>query len=158
MMLAAVASLAAAAAPAANAAEGADPALEAYLDGKPIPLEDVGKYYCDDFDYPVINCSRTALLPQARGTLLAVLAGVDYVSIYDGGFYGGSMMHVSADYPSLLTIGWNDKISSFKGRNSETGQFTTDWFYGGSSWAFCCNSTVSSLGSWSNTFSALRRT
>ena len=34
----------------------------------------------------------------------------------------------------------------------------TDWLFGGSSWPFCCNSQVASLGSYDNTFSSVQRT
>jgi hypothetical protein len=130
----------------------------AYLDGRAIPLADVGRYYCDDFDYPAIRCSRSPLLPSVRGTVVSQLSSVTYVTIWDGSGFTGPFMNVSQDYASLLTIGWNDAVSSFKVRNSETGRFTSDWFYGGSSWWFCCNSTFSTLGAWNNTFSAVQRT
>jgi hypothetical protein len=89
---------------------------------------------------------------------MALLSGTEYVTVWDqAGFFGGSMS-ISQDYASLLTIGWNDRISSFKARNSQTGRFTVDWFFGGSSWPFCCNSQLSSLGAYDNTFSAVQRT
>ena len=150
--------IAATGAPSVVAAGDGDGELVAFLDGKPIPLGDVGRYYCDDFEYPVINCSKSVVVPTLRGTLAALVAGVDYVTIFDGAYYGGALMNLSQDYASLMTIGWNDKISSFKGRNSETGRFTTDWFFGGSTWSFCCNSMVPTLGTWNNTFSAVERT
>ena len=67
-------------------------------------------------------------------------------------------MHVSQDYSALATIGWNDRISSFKARNSETGAFFTDWFYSGSSWPFCCNTQQPTLNAYDNLFSSIRRT
>ena len=139
------------------AAEG-DPQLTATLDGKPIPLEDVGKYFCDDFSYPEIQCSRSRLLPDARVTLVTLLAAVDYVTIWDQANYGGAFMNVSQDYSALSVIGWNDRVSSFKGRNSQNGVFYVDWFYSGSFWAFCCNSQYASLGAYNNTFSSITRT
>ena len=135
-----------------------DPELHATLDGKPIPLEDVGKYDCDDFDYPEIRCSSSKLLFEARAVVVTTLTAVDYVTIWDGVGYSGASMNVSQDYPALSAIGWNDRISSFKARNSETGQFWTDWFYGGTWYAFCCNTQVSNLGAWSNIFSSILRT
>lgn len=144
--------------PGTTRAADADPELTATLDGKPIPLEDVGKYYCDDFSYPEIQCSSTKVIPDARATLVTLLTAVDYVTIYDGNAYSGAFMNVSQDYSALSLIGWNDRISSFKGRNSETGSFYVDWFYGGTPWAFCCNTQTSSLGSYNNTFSSIQRT
>jgi hypothetical protein len=135
-----------------------EPVLSAYLDGKPIPPTDASKYYCDDFSYPVIQCSRSPRLIEARATLVTLLASVDYVTIFDYTTYQGAWMHVSQDYAALLTIGWSDRISSFKGRNYESGRFWTDWFFSGSLWDFCCNQNVSSLGSYNNTFSSMHRT
>jgi hypothetical protein len=144
--------------PAAIRAADADPELTATLDGKPIPVEDVGKYYCDDFSYPEITCSSTKVIPGARATLVTLLTAVDYVTIYDGAAYTGAFMNVSQDYSALSLIGWNDRISSFRGRNSETGSFYVDWFYGGTAWAFCCNTQTANLGSYNNTFSSILRT
>jgi hypothetical protein len=135
-----------------------DASLVAYVDGREIPPSDVGKYFCDDFSYPVIRCSTHRLVIDLRATMVSLLTGVDYVTIYDLAGYSGSFMNVSNDYGALATIGWNDRISSFKGRNSETGRFWTDWFNGGISSSFCCNTTVSSLGIFDNAFSSMQRT
>lgn len=144
--------------PAHAVAADPEPELSATLDGKPIPVEDVGKYFCDDFDYPVIRCSSTRLLAGARTTAVTLLASIDYVTIFDQTNYGGAYMNVSQDYPALSAIGWNDRISSFRGRNSETGTFFNDWFYGGTWFAFCCNTGVPNLSSYNNTFSSIQRT
>jgi peptidase inhibitor family I36 len=143
--------------PAALAADP-EPDLTATLDGRPIPLEDVGKYYCDDFSYPEITCWSTRLPADARATVVTLLTAIDYVTIWDGTNYGGSFLNVSEDYSALALLGWNDRISSFKGRNSETGAFYTDWFYSGTVWAFCCNTQAPGLGAYNNTFSSIRRT
>jgi hypothetical protein len=135
-----------------------EPQLSATLDGRPIPLEDVGKYYCDDFAYPEIRCWSTRILADTRALAVTLLTSVDYVTVFDGTNFSGAFMNISQDYSLLSTIGWNDRISSFKARNSETGSFYTDWFYSGSFWAFCCNSQLSSLGSYNNAFSSIKRT
>ena len=149
---------AALAGPAPVRAAEADSALTATLDGRPIPLEDVGRYHCDDFSYPEIRCWSTRVLADSRALLVTLLTSVDYVTIYDLTGFGGASMNVSADYPALSSIGWNDRVSSFKSRNSETGTLFVDWFYGGSWYAFCCDTSVSSLGSFNNTFSSIQRT
>jgi hypothetical protein len=151
-------SIAGVAAPRPVMAGDSDQELTATLDGKPIPVEDVGKYNCDDFDYPHITCSSSRVVADTRATLVTLLTSIDYVTIYDLSNYGGASMNISADYATLSTIGWNDRISSFKARNSETGTFWTDWFYGGTFYAFCCNTQVANLGSYSNTFSSIQRT
>ena len=150
--------IAALAYPGATRAAEADPQLTATLDGRPIPLEDVGKYYCDDFSYPEIRCSSTRVIPEARAAAVTILATVDYVTIYDGGGYSGAYMNVSQDYSALAVIGWNDRISSFRGKNSEAGTFYVDWFYGGTAWSFCCNTQTANLGSYNNVFSSIKRT
>jgi hypothetical protein len=132
--------------------------LTAYLDGVAIPLEDVADYFCDDYAYPVISCSRSPLVVAARSTMFSLLSSVDYVTIYDGSAYSSSFMNVSQDYPVLALIGWSDRISSFKGRNIETGAFHTDWFNGGSTWSFCCNQQLGTLGGYNDTFSSMERT
>jgi len=144
--------------PAAGAEAAATPRLTAYLDGKPIPLADVSRYYCDDFDYPVIQCSVSPLVETAKTELSLLATSVDYVTIFDNSLYGGAWMNVSADYGVLALIGWNDRISSFKARNGETGRFFVDWLYSGSQWSFCCNTWQPSLGGYDNTFSSIQRT
>jgi len=144
--------------PTPTAAAEPDPELTATLDGKPIPLQDVGKYTCDDFSYPQIRCYSTRVLSDSRALLVTVLTSIDYATVYDLTSFTGASMNVSQDYATLSTIGWNDRISSFKGRNTETGTFFQDWFYSGSWYAFCCNTQVPNLGAYSNTFSSIKRT
>jgi hypothetical protein len=143
--------------PSGASGDESDSGLVAFVDGRPIPVSEVPRYYCDDFSYPVIRCSTRQVTVEARA-LVVLTTGVDYVTIYDQATYFGTFMHVSQDYGSLLSIGWNDKISSFKGRNSESGRFWTNWFNGGTSWSFCCNQNVGSLGNYNNTFSSMHRT
>ena len=146
--------------PLPTVAAGTDtgPPLSAYLDGKPIPLADVSKYFCDDFSYPEIQCSISPLITAARATVTNLLTSVDYVTVFDGTYFSGAWMNMSQDYSILATIGWNDRISSFKARNGETGTFYVDWFYNGSQWSFCCNTQQSSLGGYDNSFSSVQRT
>jgi hypothetical protein len=146
------------AAPPAASAGPPGPVVTARLDGKPIPVADIPRYYCDDFSFPVIECSVDDEAIDARLSAMLSVTAVVYVTIYDQPLFAGAFMHVSQDYSVLATIGWNDRISSFKGRNSETGSFNTDWFYGGTTWSFCCNSQVGSLNAYDNTFSSVRRT
>jgi hypothetical protein len=147
--------IAAAAFPAGTAAgdQAAETKLTADLDGRVIALSDVGRWFCHDFDYPRIHCfTKPADLETGVVTALATTA-VDYVTVYDLPNYAGSYMHVSEDYSVLSLLGWNDRISSFKGRNSQSGHLFLDWFYGGTAYAFCCNTNVGYLGSFDNTFS-----
>jgi hypothetical protein len=139
--------------------------ITADLDGTAIALVDVGKYHCYDFDVPVIHCFATAAaLERTLGRLSGghgqlALTATDYVVIYEHASYGGASMYLSQDYSALAAIGWNDRISSFRALNGETGSFHWDWFYGGgTSWDFCCNQNVSSLGIWNDNISSVNRT
>jgi hypothetical protein len=131
--------------------------LSADLDGKPIQLVEVGNWYCDDFSYPVIHCFRDPAELEARAASIEAVTAVDYVTVYDQTGFAGSYMHMSEDYTVLTLINWNDRISSLKGRNSQSGHFYVDWFFGGSKYGFCCNQQLTSLGSYDNAFSSVHR-
>lgn len=151
--------------PSALAGAVDDGPRSADLDGKPIALSSVALYHCHDLDVTVIHCFRRAAERDASienasaglGGALAV-AAVVYVTMYENASYGGASMAVSQDYDILATIGWNDRVSSYKGRNAETGRFYVDWFAGGISDSFCCNQWVSTLGSFNDAFSSVYRT
>jgi len=127
------------------------------LDGVPIDLEEVANWYCDDFSYPAIHCFRDPKNLEARRTSILATTAVTYVTIYDYTSFAGSYMHVSEDYTALVFLGWNDRISSYKARNSEDGHFYVDWYYGGTGYYFCCNQQASFLGSFDNQFSSVHR-
>lgn len=134
--------------------------MTADLEGRPIKLTDVSKYHCDDLDYPRIHCYRTESLRDASSAAgLAALAasGTAYVIVWENGSYSGNSLIISQDYTVLATLAWNDRISSFKVQNSQSGRFWTDWFYGGTFYGFCCNQTVPTLGSFNDTFSSVYR-
>lgn len=129
--------------------------LSADLDGHPINLVDVSKYYCHDFAYPRIHCfSRASDLTAAVAPTVAA-GSVTYVVVFDYTSWQGPYMYFSQDYTVLATIGWNDRISSYIGQNNQSGRFWTDWFFTGTSYTFCCNMSAASLGSFDNTFSSV---
>jgi hypothetical protein len=149
-------------APDATQDAAASTLLTADLDGRPIELAKVGTLHCHDFDYPRIHCFATqAALEDAVSTTLAGLAAAaattNYVVVFDGTFYSGPSMFISSDYSVLALVGWNDRISSFKGMNGESGTFYWDWFYGGSQWAFCCNQQATTMGSFNDNVSSVKR-
>lgn len=105
--------------------------VSATLDGTEITLARAGDLSCHDFDYPVIRCFQTPAAMNvdvarrlqklaASGGGLAVAVG--YVIIYEHATYSGATMALSADQPWLSSIGWNDRISSFKSIGA-TGRF-----------------------------------
>jgi hypothetical protein len=138
-------------------ATGPTSELTAELDGKPIKLVDVGNWYCHDFSYPVIQCFSDATVLEADAESIQATTAVDYVTVYEYTGFAGSYMHMSQDYTALIWIGWSDRISSLKGRNSQTSHFYVDWYYGGAIYAVCCNAQLTSLGSWDNVFSSVHR-
>lgn len=129
--------------------------LTADLDGKPIKLADVGKWYCHDFAYPVIHCFSNPNSLEASTKVALATADVTYVTVYEFTTYQGAYMHMSQDYSILALIGWNDRISSFVTENSAGGVFWTDWLYSGTRYSFCCYQAVGSLGSFNDTFSSV---
>jgi hypothetical protein len=64
------------------------------------------------------------------------IADVGWLTVYEHASYAGSAMGLSADQPWLSSIGWNDRISSFKSHgaagtfreNSPSGGFV--YFFG----------------------------
>jgi hypothetical protein len=130
--------------------------LHADVEGKSIALSDVGKYFCEDFSAPAIHCFSRAADLEASVEVVAA-AATNYVIVYEFQTYAGAYMYMSQDYSALVTIGWNDRISSYRALNSESGHFFTDWFYGGSGFGFCCNQQVPGLGVYDNTYSSVHR-
>jgi hypothetical protein len=134
-----------------------DPVMYADLDGKPIALVDVGKYYCHDFDFPAIHCFSDPKALESNSDVQAAASTVEFVTVYEYTTFQGAFMHMSQNYTVLATIGWNDRISSFVVKNSQSGNFYTDWFYGGTVYGWCCNQQLTGLGSYDNTFSSVYR-
>jgi hypothetical protein len=141
-----------------SAIPGDNQRIRADLDGaKEIRPADISRFYCHDFDFPEIHCFSTPELLEAAsgGGQEMLMAGVTYVTIYEHTSYAGSYMHVSENYDTLFWVGWNDRVSSFKAKNSQSGSFHTDWYGGGAPYSFCCNQTVASLGSYNDTFTSV---
>jgi hypothetical protein len=133
--------------------------VSAVLDGRPIDPDQVGDYYCHDFDYPIIRCYHSsAALDRAvadradaggQGTSAPNpngAAAVNYVRIFADASYGGVSMYLSNAYARLGDIGWNDRISSFKTLASAGGTFWQHTFGGGWGYPFCCLSGVTYVG------------
>jgi hypothetical protein len=138
--------------------------LRVDLDGRQINPRLTSRYYCHDLQFPAIHCSRTeaardASMQKAVVGAFATLSASDYVVIYDGPNFSGPSMVISQNYDALFTIGWNDRISSYRGVNSASGRLWTDWFGSGTLRTFCCNTLVSTLPSGlDNAFSSVYRT
>lgn len=139
------------------------PKVRADLEGRPIKASEIGSYYCHDFAFPEVHCFSTASELEAasasyEGLIATAIGPGDYVTVYSEPSYGGSYMHLSQNYDTLFWIGWNDRISSFKARNSARGTFWADWNGTGGRTDFCCNQTVAGLSSAvDNTFTSVYR-
>jgi hypothetical protein len=132
--------------------------LRADLNGKEIELVEVANFYCHDFDFPRIHCFTSLEELSSDSAVVRAVTATNYLAIFENMSYNGAAMYVSEDYTVLTWIGWNDRISSFKALNSQSGTFHTDWFYGGTRYNFCCNTQVSNLGSFNDSFSSVKRT
>jgi hypothetical protein len=125
--------------------------IAADLEGVPIAVEQIPDFFCHDRDYPTIHCFTSARRLEATlrgpgtGFAPAAVAAVDYVIVYSLTYYAGSYLYISQDYDTLALVGWNDRIRSYRGLNSELGRFWTDWFHGGTALDICCNAFVPSL-------------
>jgi len=129
--------------------------LRAELNGVPIELAKVGAYFCHDFAYPQIHCFTRASDLEAAAAPIVATSGVNWVAGFDFTSYQGPYMYFSQNYSVLATIGWNDRISSIIAVNNQSGRFWTDWFFSGTSYGFCCNQQIPSLGGFDNTFSSV---
>jgi hypothetical protein len=126
------------------------PKLVAMLGGERIPTTQVGRYHCHDFDYPIIRCFRTAARVEravdAKLSGVSPAAGLNYVRVFEHVSYDGESMYISQNYPNLTSVGWNDRISSFKSVNLGSGMFREHSWYLGAGYGFCCNNWVSNVG------------
>lgn len=147
--------------------------LVADLEGDPIAVRDVGRYHCHDLAYPRFHCFRTAERLEAavaamgrpttsrigtRSVAIASTTAISYVRIYELSSYAGSSAYLSQSYSNLGTIGWDNKISSFKSVNFGYGVFYTSTSFTGTTRSFYGGDAVSSLGTLDNTFSSVQGT
>ena len=138
--------------------------LSATLDGTPISLARAATLSCHDFDYPVLRCftSATAMgVDAARRASESKanvapdsLIGGGYVTAFEHALYAGAAVGLSTNQPWLGSIGWNDRISSFKSFGA-TGNFQENSPGGGFVFSFGATTTVPSLnGTYNDRFSS----
>jgi len=131
----------------------------------PIPLSRAASLHCHDLERPIIRCFRTErqLMAAVRASMTrppyrrsgAILSSISYVHIFaDAGFDGASMFLTGA-YSNLGDIGWNDRISSFRSVNNGAGTFSQHAGYEGTHYAFCCDTAVSNVGVYNDTWSSV---
>jgi hypothetical protein len=144
-----------------NAAEPIS--VSATFDGAAISLDEARGLSCHDFDFPILRCFATASVLETEvakrvqvgaAAGLAALAGDGYVTVFENVQYGGSALTLSADQPWLSSVGWNDRISSFKSFGA-TGNFREDSPGGGFIYGYGATTQISSLtGTYNDKFSA----
>jgi hypothetical protein len=150
----------------------ADPSgmLRADLEGRPITLRSVAQFYCHDFDWPEIHCFTTSIQleaavvdrigatgPTSTASVQSATA-VSYIRVFDLSWYAGGYIYLSADYANLGVIGWNDRISSYNGTNSEDSALYVNTSYAGSTLLVCCNNKAATLSpTFDNQISSTKR-
>lgn len=145
-----------------------EPVIVADLGGRPIPAVDVGRYHCEDSDFPRIHCYTSAAeLERAVASRLAAptseglrapatVLATNYVRVFaDTGFQGASA-YLSTPYDDLGVIGWNDRISSFQGQSGNGGTFYQHIYEGGAAYSFSAYQIVTYVGdAYNDTFSSV---
>jgi hypothetical protein len=154
-MLLTVVALGAFSAPQSTAASG----VTADLDGRSLSVAEIARFHCELIEYPRVHCFRTEEARDAR-VQSALRAGVTLASGYviawqDAGFTGSSVT-LTTDVSNLGSIGWNDRITSFKSISGASGRFYEHASYLGVYYAFCCSVQVSNVGqTYNDKFSSL---
>lgn len=135
--------------------------MHALLAGRPIALASVSKYHCHNRYAPVIHCFATARqrdldfwagtprAAQAPATSLSApssLTSVFYVTFYADINFGGASFTTSSAISNMTTIGWNDRISSFKSLNGERPEWWRDINFAGTAWRWPAGTWVSYVG------------
>ena len=129
----------------ATAVAGGGQEITADLDGVPIEVGAIPLSFCHDRAFPQIHCFATAGgLERNLATLDAAVgasaaSSSDYVQVYADVDRAGPSMTISQNYDTLVVVGWNDRIRSYRGLNWARGVFWTDWFASGDDLTFCCN-------------------
>lgn len=146
-----------------GSANAIDP-ISATFDGESISLKQASSLSCHDLDYPILRCFASATAME-RAVALRVglnagaygslsVATVGYVTVYEHAQYAGSALMLSADQPWLSSVGWNDRISSFKSFGA-TGNFQENSPGGGFVYFFTASTQVPSLsGTYNDKFSS----
>lgn len=143
---------------AASPAAAAEPArFIAVLDGQPATVSQAAAYYCHDLRTGVLECYKDAadrdnavakILGNEPSEVLGTLgsASTGYVIVWADPSYAGASAVLSHDYANLGSIGWNDRISSYKVYTTYTGAFYDQANYQGLTQYYCCFSQVSYVG------------
>jgi hypothetical protein len=136
--------------------------LAATMDGSSISLQRAGTLSCHDLDYPLLRCFSgaeamrldLAARSEVRSARQTPTVGDLYVIAYEHTSYAGSALGLTANQAWLSSVGWNDRISSFKSFGV-TGNFRENSPAGGFIYTFGPTAQVSNVGSlYNDKFSA----
>jgi hypothetical protein len=123
--------------------------LRAFLGDREIATSEAGRHHCHDLDHPVVRCYRSAAEAERavaeRLQQEASLLATNFVRVFEHASYNGASAYLSQNYSDLGSIGWNDRISSYRVLNGGSGTFHQPVSYSGIQLGFCCNDNVSSL-------------
>lgn len=116
-------------------------------------------HHCHDREAPVIRCFDTAKernadilgasgLASSAGLLASDVGvlSVTYVLWYEHSAYGGASFSASGPVPNLATLGWNNRISSFKSTNGGRPMWWDGTYYSGAGWQWWTSAWVSYVG------------
>lgn len=124
-----------------------------YLGDERISVERAAELSCHDLERGVVRCffkgeAAQADIKRVLSDPALVRASVlltGYVIVYQDASYGGAYRTLSIDYNDLGSIGWNDRISSFKSFGA-TGEFYEHAPPGGLTFFFGTSSMISYVG------------
>ena len=155
------------ASPTASRSDVTVPITRATLDGQLVALSVAAQHHCHDlipgqltcFSSEVVRDAAAAGLMPLTGTASDAEVGPDssggYVIAWVDATYAGASVILTQDYDDLRTIGWNDRISSYKVYTNLTGAFHTDIHFSGGYQLYCCFAQVSYVGDhFNDTFSS----
>jgi hypothetical protein len=130
----------------------------AVLSGVDIPTSEVALHHCHDLMYPVYTCFQTEAQRDADALALSAdialgplsSTGFTYALAYEAIDYGGNSLLISTSIPDLGTLGWNNRISSFKSTNGGHPKWWAGAAYSGLAWHWGISAWVPYVGSAAN--------
>jgi hypothetical protein len=126
--------------------------IRAMMDGKPVSLERLDELTCFATSEE-LEAAAPARFRAVHGVEAAAASG--YVIAWEHADYNGSSRAMSIDYANLGSIGWNDRITSFKSFGA-TGRFWQHSPWDGWSYGFGGSTRVSNVGpTYNDAFSGL---
>ena len=133
-------------------------AIAATLDGRPATVLEASRHHCVATPTSHLTCftnssDRDQAVAGSFSSLSASATG--YVIAYADATYFGASVVLSQNFTNLGTIGWSDRISSYKVYTSQTGFFYQGTSYTGAYQSYCCFAQVPYVGNaFNDTFSS----